>query len=183
METETPTLEQLGLAGEAEEVLDAAARSVIKEPTERWKARTPLITKDGEELPERVRVWRTINGREAWLPTAMIRRHMRKRHQDGTPVFTSKPPQGKYPEPIEQSCVICAVRSINKKFFTMFDYEGHMEMFHPREWGSIQREEDRKERQEERELMRQLVTGRVSTSDEMKERMAKVRAARGKKNG
>ena len=179
-----PTLAELGLEGDVEKVLDAATKTMT-EPTQRWSQQSTLVTNAGKPLPERVRVWRSLSGREAWLPTAQIRHHMKKVHANGKPVFVSSPPEGVFAQPIDQSCDICQLRDVRKVFYSMYDYEGHMESFHPREWTSKKREEDRKERQEEQELMRQLVSGKAKpeASVAVKDRMAKARAAKGKTNG
>lgn len=191
---DTPTMTEAGIDGAVEKLLAGAEQearddatkvmdSVATDPPERWKAKSNLITNNGQPMPERIRVWRTLSGREAFLPTVMIRQMMKKRHSNGKLVFSATPPEGVFAVPIDQSCDICAIREIQKKFYSMYDYEGHMDAFHPREWTSKQREEDRKERLEERELLRQLVTGKAPTSDAVKDRMAKARAARGKVNG
>lgn len=157
--TVPPTLDELGMTGDVEAILEAAendAKGLMTEPSERWKSKSALITRDGQELPERVRVWRTQNGMEAWLPTAMISHHMRKTHANGQRVFSRTPIDTKA-IPIDQSCEICSLRGITKRFMIFYDYEGHMGTFHPREWESQIRQQEREERAEEQRLMRELV--------------------------
>lgn len=188
MVQEPQTMDELGISDDVEKLLkdaEAGARSLITEPTERWKSKSNLITNDGQPLPERVRVWRTQSGREAWLPTAMIRQMMAKKHSNGQPVFSRTPPEGKQLQPIDQGCDICLQREIKKVFYSVYDYEGHMDTFHPREWQSKIREQERLERLEDREILRALASANApkQASEAVKARMAKARAAKGKKNG
>jgi len=107
-----PTIAEAGIDTDVEKILadaTAGAQRLIKEPTERWKERSNLITNDGVELPERVRVWRTLSGREAWLPTAQLRQHMAKKHPNGQKVFSATPIASSETY-IDKTCDICLQR-------------------------------------------------------------------------
>jgi len=114
----------------------------------------------GPEVPGRIRAWRTDDGREVWLPAVTQLYHLRKTRPNGEPVFVLTKPEMAQRIPLDISCSICArVNGASRKFYQMTQYEDHMEILHPREWQREQREIDRRERHEERQVLAALATG------------------------
>lgn len=167
--------DQVGQVLEVQEMLAdavAQAQSVIKEPTERGGNATvsKLVRQGDQALPERIPAFRRLTGTQVWLPTADIGAQMAKRHSDGSRVFVRT--QGEcvtQPQPIDETCDICLRREIKKKFYNAYDLEAHMDAFHPREWGIKQREIDREERKQEREVLMALAGRGVQEVENAKE--------------
>ena len=108
-----------------------------------------MVKSGGVDLPERVRYYRSINGIEAWLPTAQLPRMLAKRHEDGTPVFVKEQPAFVQEHAYEAVCEVCKLHRPNAKLRSVwpneFAYYGHMHTWHPDEWEMIQKREAKKE--------------------------------------
>jgi len=155
-----PTADQIDEVQQMYEEAETRARSIVKEPEERagTSGSSGLIKYNGKEMPERMPAFRRLTGTQVFLPTVQLAYHMAKRHSDGSKVFVRTQAEClTQPEPIDESCEVCARREIKKRFFNTYDLEAHMDVFHPREWGIQQRDLDRRERQEERVILRALV--------------------------
>lgn len=165
------TVDDLGSTGEIEGLLDqieqqakersrtAKVGDVIAETTikdegsglgmpTRWKKQDSMVRMGDTPLPERVQVY-DKNGYPSMVPTAALRYHLNKKDRLGNRKFFAKPPDDmKEPTYIEQTCEVCLKNgSVRKRFQDEIDYEGHMDTFHPREWRSILRREEREARQ------------------------------------
>lgn len=157
--TGAPTLAEIGLSSDVQKILEAA-QSVVTEPSERWAKESNTVRFGDKKLPERVTVYRRLTGRAAELATATISKSLAKKAPDGGPVFvrTQEECAVSVPAFVDQTCEVCKkVSGKAKQFYSIENYEGHMNALHEIEWRGIQRRIDREERKEERELMRQLV--------------------------
>src|SRR3990167_8550711 len=100
--------------------------------------------KNTVEAP-RVTVW-DRQGRTSRVPLTAVTYHLTKTDREGNRVFFSKPPEGVGERiPIDKSCDVCSTRGVHKVFYSEFDYVGHMDSFHPREF-AIMRENAAAER-------------------------------------
>jgi hypothetical protein len=123
-------------AGKAGEIAYESGGVRIKKPRS-------MVNYGGKEIAPRVAVYDKL-GRQSMVPTAALAYHLNKTDHEGNRVFFSKPPEGiEPPTPIDQTCDVCLPRGVRKKFYSEFDYIGHMESFHPREFRIL--EERRKE--------------------------------------
>lgn len=103
-----------------------------------------MVTYGGVELPPRTRVY-DRHGNPSDVPTAQLFYHLNKPAADGSGrAFFKDPPKGQR-VPIDETCQWCEKRAGRrvKVFYDIDDYEAHCELFHPREWASKQRREDR----------------------------------------
>ena len=106
-----------------------------------------MVRSGSVTLPSRIRFYRSRGGGEAWLPTAQLTHHLAKRHPilegdplSGTAVFVREY-TGPVKTPIEKTCEVCKEKvGVTKVFFHEFDYVGHMEHKHPREYRIMQDE-------------------------------------------
>ena len=74
------------------------------------------------------------------VPLTALTYHLTKTDRDGNRVFFDHPPEGVVPPtPIDQTCDICVSKGVRKTFYSEYDYVGHMDSFHPREF-AIMRE-------------------------------------------
>ena|SRR3990167_351512 len=89
----------------------------------------------------RVTVW-DRQGRTSRVPLTALTYHLTKTDRDGNRVFFDHPPEGVVPPtPIDQTCDICVSKGVRKTFYSEYDYVGHMDSFHPREF-AIMRERE-----------------------------------------
>lgn len=98
-----------------------------------------MVRSGSVALPDRVKFFRSINGWEAWLPTAQLAYHLSKRHADGTPVFVKERLQG----PVTYIDEVCDACPKQKRFEHYIDYVTHMENKHPREYRILLHEEEK----------------------------------------
>ena len=153
MVTEQPAVdEELGaVVAEAIAEMETEARnnvdlqSDVKAALDRSQTLTQksMVRSNGVSLPERIRFYRSRGGAEAWLPTAQLAYHLRKRHNDGSPVFVRERLEP-LPGFIKEQCDICVRTAGKPKMFRhRFDYVSHMESKHPREY-RMQKEDEEK---------------------------------------
>lgn len=164
------SVKDLGSVGEIEELLgkveqqardrqaNAETGEVLAETTivddktgqgmaTRWTKRSSMVRAGDVELPERVQVF-DKNGVPSMVPTAALRYHLNKKDRFGNrKFFAERPADYKEPVFIDQTCPVCfKISGVRKKFQDEIDYEGHMDTFHPREWASLLRKEEREAR-------------------------------------
>lgn len=153
--TVAPTLAEIGMGSDVQKILEANAQEVIKEPTERWATSSSTVRYGDKKLPERVTVYRRLTGRAVELPTATISQSLAKKAPDGGPAFVrTQAEAATIPTFIDKVCEVCReVSGKPKQFYKESNYRGHMRGFHELEWEEIQRQEDRDERRQDRELM------------------------------
>lgn len=142
-----PTLDEIGVSGDVEAILSAAAETVT-EPSERWNRESKLVRHGEKRLPERVTVYRRLTGRAVELPTATIGVSLRKKAPDGKPAFVRTKEEAVTPPAfIDQECEVClTVYGKAKRFYSMANYRGHMRGMHGAEWDEM-RETAAEERQ------------------------------------
>lgn len=105
----------------------------------------------------RVTVWDKF-GRTSRVPLTALTYHLTKTDRQGNRVFFDKPPEGIVPPtPIDAKCDICLLRGVKKVFYSEFDYIGHMDTFHPREYAVMREREREKAQAEDRNLLRQVL--------------------------
>lgn len=104
-----------------------------------------MVRSGDTALPERIRFYRSQPPyNEAWLPTAQLAHHLRKKHEDGTAVFVKTRPEDTRVF-IEDECEVCAKNNSKpKQFYEEFDFISHMDSKHPREWRIIQQRDEKK---------------------------------------
>jgi hypothetical protein len=161
MTEKAPTLDDIGISGDVQKILEASAQEIITEPEERWSKKSTMVRYGKKELPERVTVYRRLTGRAAEVPTATVGRTLQKIAPDGGPVFVRTLAQCAVTPPpfIDRVCEVCAeVYGKPKRFYKEANYRGHMRGFHTLEWEEIQRQEERDERRLDRELLAQALT-------------------------
>jgi hypothetical protein len=105
----------------------------------------PMVHMGGEALPDRVTIWNRRTGREKRISTTLLMRKLAIKDVDGQPKFVVRKPDLPPPEFIKEACEVCIRRGVRKRFEHKWDYVGHMETFHQREWRII--EEERKEKE------------------------------------
>jgi len=116
-------------------------------PLRRHKQST-MVKSGGVSLPERVLYYRSLNGMEAWLPTAQLPKMLAKRHEDGSPVFVKEKPEFPDRQDFEATCEVCVANKPGGNNRTQwpneFAYYGHMSIYHPMEWEYIQKRSEKK---------------------------------------
>ena len=135
-----------------------------------WNKQNSMVRSGSTPLPERFAVYDRTN-RVRWLPTARMTAELSKRAADGKPAFRPIS-QGVWPGVPERTaidgltCDICNESRLSegvleqKRFFKHSDYEAHMTAFHPLEYTSQLREE-------ERSLQRQALEAQKAQSEAM----------------
>lgn len=104
--------------------------------------RRGLITMDGQPLPDRVTIWERLTGYEKRISTTLLAKKLAIRDHEGGQRFVTEKPDLPEPEFIKETCPVCRRnRGLTKRFQHKWDYYGHMETFHQREWRIIQAEE------------------------------------------
>ena len=98
-----------------------------------------MITMNGMPLPDRVPIWERLTGRKKNVSTTLLGKKLAIMAVDGKPQFVANPALVEAPETeyIDETCAVCLRNSgnqIRKKFIHKWDYVGHMETVHPREW-------------------------------------------------
>lgn len=109
------------------------------------------VSMNGQEVSDRFTAYRTDNGREVRLPTVQMGYYLRKRHADGTRVFTRNKQEVPAREPIKETCPVCdehrGPNAPQKYFYSINDYVQHMAGFHEQEWAAIQEGQRRRDAQ------------------------------------
>lgn len=150
--TAAPTLDELGVSGDVEAILQAAAETVTV-PDERWKKESNVVRYGDKKLPERVTVYRRLTGRAVEVPTATVGQTLRKKAPDGGPAFVRNQADAlKVQEFIPQECEVCVTAyGKPKRFYSMANYRGHMRIVHEQEWEEMRETaaEERQNRQTE----------------------------------
>lgn len=131
---------------------DAAARNIGANPgdtiydqeivpgaTISRKQGRAMITLNGMPLPDRVPIWERLTGRRKNVSTTLLGKKLAIMAVDGKPQFVADQALVEAPETefIDETCAVCLRNSgnqVRKKFIHKWDYVGHMETFHPREW-------------------------------------------------
>lgn len=98
-----------------------------------------MITMNGMPLPDRVPIWFRLTGRQKNVSTTLLGKKLALLAADGGPLFVADPALVEAPktEYIDETCQVCLRNSgnqVRKKFTHRWDYVGHMETFHQREW-------------------------------------------------
>lgn len=173
-----PTLEELSSVDS--EVTEALAELVEKAEAdsrdnpvimqqqgfEMRRQRGSMVRYGDVPLPERVTVFDRL-GNPSQVPLVQVQHHLAKRDRAGNRKFFSKPPPDAPPppKPIDQTCDFCLKRGVRKNFLSIDAYEGHMQAYHPREFGRILREQERRDRREEREAILALARQRDARTE------------------
>ena len=154
-ETEAPpaitTVEVQRLLGEIA-AKDAAARNAGLKPGDTIydqeivpgasisrKKERGMITMNGMPLPDRVPIWYRLTGIQKNVSTTLLGKKLALLASDGGPLFVADPAQVTAPkvEYIDETCQVCLRNSgnqVRKRFIHRWDYVGHMETCHQREW-------------------------------------------------
>src|SRR3990167_531978 len=125
-----------------------------------------LVRLGDKDLPERIPVYNRRDPSDvSMVPTALLGQMLGKRDRDGQAVFVMERPAGPLPTYIDETCDICLRRGVRKRFAAIVDMELHMEYMHEREWAIRLRERDRRERQEDRNVLLGLLKERAALPD------------------
>ena len=144
----------------------------------RWTKQRSMVRRGDTPLPERFEAW-DVYGRMSKLPTAQMNYQLAKPnaempdkrafhlHVSGVTRDNCKicPPEK---TPYEGSCEWCFASSGNrleKKFADQTEQEAHFDYYHPREWATLQRELDRRERREELENQKRLAEAMLKVAE------------------
>jgi hypothetical protein len=98
------------------------------------------------------------------IPYAQRRYHLNKRRPDGSRVFSLNDPEIPQAQPIEDTCTICTHNRGGRRrnFYSEFDLQTHMQLFHTLEWNAMERDRDIRERREDANRMERLIGSLVS---------------------
>ena len=126
-----------------------------------WKKAPSKVRMGGVPLPDRVSLYNRQTHDISMVPPTIAQ----KRMSEHPGVYTMRKPDNWdeiAPKPIDESCVVCTKERKKygappKRFYDEMDLEAHYQNFHPREWGRIERERDRMERQAEQGQTNKLI--------------------------
>ena len=144
----------------------------------RWTKQRSMVRRGNTPLPERFEAW-DIYGRMSMLPTAQMaymlnkpnaeHDHMRAFHLHianrgvTRDTCTICPPQT---EPYAGSCDWCLKSSGGltvKRFADQTEQEAHFDIYHPREWATLQRERERQERRDSLAAQQELAKAMLAS--------------------
>ncbi len=109
-----------------------------------------LINYDGKPLPDRVLIYNRYSGAEKRVSTTLMARKLAillPPDEDGVRLtkFVSEKPDLPPKEYIDETCEVCLGNGVRKRFERKWDYVGHMEQKHQREWRVMEAERSDRE--------------------------------------
>ena len=109
-----------------------------------------LINYDGKPLPDRVLIYNRYSGAEKRVSTTLLARKLAillPPDEDGVRLtkFVAEKPDLPPTEYIDETCEVCLRNGVRKRFERKWDYVGHMEQKHQREWRVLEAERSERE--------------------------------------